>query len=188
MVSAARWASKRVLSLRDYGEIMIIKTSTILELKAMNCPSEICRHLKSLDIRSYAYSFWTFDGIIKNGESADNSEAYGERIYRQAAWLPGWHTEPCSSSGAEMMVIAKEWEKKHKRILHKDSVWIKVFDTTHEVDPKIAGINIERYLIDECIKFTGRAPLGNKDPKTRMTVMQTRNQQRLDVLFETDTQ
>lgn len=150
----------------------------------MTCPSEICRFMKQLDIQSYAYEFWTYEGIIKYGESADNSEAYGERIYRQAAWLDGWVMEPCSSSGAEMMMIARDFEKQYGRPLHKDSVHIVVYDTTDVPDSKQTGIAIERHLIDECIKWTGRAPIGNKDPKTRLTVTQTKNQKRIDELFE----
>lgn len=170
---------------RDYGENMKPVTKAILVLENYRCPSDICQTLKRLDIRSYAYSFWTWEGIIKAGESCDNSLSYGERIYRQAWWIPGWDTQPCSSSGAEMMLIAKEFEQVHERVLHKDSVFIQIYDTTEFDDPKQKGIEFERYLIDTCIQHTGRAPIGNKDPKTKLAVAQHHNQKGIDRLFDT---
>jgi hypothetical protein len=165
---------------------MDVTASAVIHLKNCDHPSDICRVLKHLDIRSYAYNFWTWEGIIKNGESCDNSATYGERIYRQAWWLPGWSERPCSSNGAEMMLIAEDFEKVHKRVLHKNSVFIMIYDTTSSTDPKNQGLAIERYFIDEHINHTGKAPLGNKDPKTKLTETQIRNQRAIDKFFVCD--
>ena len=138
------------------------KPTILIGLQHLKKPIQISYEMAYHKISSYGYAFVTKEGIIKYGESSDNSSTWGERIYRQAAHLPGWPETARSSSGADMRLIALDFEKKYGRELHKDTVWIEIYQAQH----KDHGLAIEQELLDECVKKTGSVPMGNRDRRS----------------------
>jgi hypothetical protein len=152
----------------------------IIRLRDMQEPIQVSHVMRRAKVDSYAYAFATDEGIIKYGESSDASSTPGERIYRQAAHLPGWVKRPRSSSGSDMQILADEFHTKYKRVLHKDTVDILVY----RADGKFDALDLERDLINEIMLRCGRAPMGNKDPKTQKKQTVLNNQVRLNELFD----
>jgi hypothetical protein len=152
------------------------KVDIIIDLSQLAEPIEVSHAMRRAKIYSYTYAFVTDEGIIKIGESADGSKTPGERIYRQAGHLPGWPTRPKSSSGADMITIAQDFQNKYNRILHKDTVKIMIY----QVGNKEEAVDLERSLINEIIQFCGRAPLGNRDSKTKTQQKALTNQAKLN--------
>lgn len=152
----------------------------IIRLRDMQEPIQVSHVMRRAKITSYAYAFATDEGIIKYGESSDASSTPGERIYRQAAHLPGWTKRPRSSSGSDMQILADEFHTKYNRVLHKDTVDILIY----RADGKFDALDLERDLINEIMLRCGRAPMGNKDPKTQKKQIALNNQVRLNELFD----
>ena len=152
----------------------------IIHLNNLAQPIEVSHAMRRAKIDAYAYAFVTDEGVIKYGESSDGSTTPGERIYRQAGHLPGWSKRPKSSSGAEMQLLAEDFHAKYNRVLHKDTVSILVYRAENKED----AVELERDLINEIMLLCGRAPMGNRDPKTKKKQRSLANQVRLNQLFD----
>jgi hypothetical protein len=157
-----------------------INPTITINLRDLRRPIQISHVMCKHEIASYGYAFVTNEGIIKYGESGDNSATWGERIYRQAAHLPGWPLAARSSSGADMRLIALDFEKKYGRELHKDTVWIEIYQAQH----KNHGLDIERDLLARCVQACGRVPLGNRDKQSAVLQKAAENSKQLERFFE----
>jgi hypothetical protein len=138
------------------------------DLSIMSDFTDILREMKRLQIVSYVYTFVCDRGVIKYGYSCDHSHSYGERIYRQAGHLSGWNRKLNGSSGSDMRVIADEYKEKYNETLNKNNIVIYVTDMSRLPDPDCYNVEfhckeLERTLINECIDYNGRPPIGNRD-------------------------
>jgi hypothetical protein len=141
--------------------------------------------MKSYGIEKYTYTFGCKEGILKHGLSGDTNSQIGERIYRQAGHLSGWNKRLSSPSGSDMRIISDEYEQKYSKPLDRKEMWIRVYDFTNTQNPDVEIELHETYLIEESIKANnGRAPIGNKDFKTKKRVSKAKNTITLNKFFE----
>ena len=82
----------------------------VINLFTLTEPSEIMAYCKRHRIKYYLYAFTCDDNtVMKYGMSMGDVKHLGERIYRQAAHIPGWGKIPTSSSGADMGKICSKF-------------------------------------------------------------------------------
>ena len=79
-----------------------------------------------------------------------------------------------------MQLLAEDFNDKYNRVLHKDTVSILVYRAENKAD----AVELERDLINEIMLLCGRAPMGNRDPKTKKKQRSLANQARLNQLFD----
>ena len=150
-----------------------------LDLSKMKNACEIKGIMKKLAIKDYCYAFMHNNIVMKFGQSGDNDwmrGSYGERIYRQARFIPGWPTlAAAGSAGCDMAALAEKFPN-----IDKNDVSIQVWDMTNvafsvATDHRHELTIVENELIAMHIKAFGHQPLGNiKDQsyitkKTRVT-------------------
>lgn len=153
--------------------------TTIIDLSHMLHAHEIKKIMKDLKITDYCYAFIYKSTVMKFGQSGDNDwrrGSYGERIYRQARFIPGWpETAAEGSAGCDMGELILKFPN-----INKNDVCIKVWDMTNFTfsvasDHRHELTVVENELIAEHIKTFGHQPIGNvKDEsyivrKTRVT-------------------
>jgi len=166
------------------------RTSIRIDLSKCQDPKDICAIMQHWGIKDYVYAFEWQGKIVKYGHSADLTGAPGERIYRQAGHLAGWRRGLHGSSGGDMRVIRMDFQNKYQHDLDRNEVTIWVLDMTQQDDDsdyynaKTECCELERYLIDECVKRCGAAPIGNRDRETQKVLTQAKNQELLDRFFE----
>jgi hypothetical protein len=100
-------------------------------------PCELLQYCRAQNIKYYAYSF---------GHKADDPNTFwkfgqsggkmlGERIYRQAAHLPGWSSfDPRSGHGDGILGLIREYATLYPSkaaSLHKDDMFISIWNVTH---------------------------------------------------------
>jgi hypothetical protein len=144
-----------------------------LKLKYLTRPIGIVDWMRELNIKFYAYSFYTVQGeVLKYGASGDcHTGEPGERMYRQAGHIPGWdQAQPwlVGSSGDDMLQILNDYTQTYKKSLFKDDVMIDVWPMNMVAlkNVKKACEEVERELITEHIAKYGMPPIGNKDHQT----------------------
>ena len=144
--------------------------------------SQICDIMKKYQIENYVYEF-NFNGeVIKYGMSSDQSRHYGERIYRQAGHLEGWPTGMLvGPSGSEMYFINKDYHELTGRNLNRNGM--KIIVTNLSKQNKLECEKLEKYLIETYITIHGKAPIGNKDTKTKFYVRKHNNTKHFNELF-----
>lgn len=147
--------------------------------------TDVSKIMKAYGIKKYTYTFGCKEGVLKHGLSGDTGSQMGDRIYRQAGHLEGWNGRLSSQSGSDMRIIADDYRAKYDRVLNRQDVWIQVHDFSDADDPDYMIEAHEEYLIEESIKANnGRAPMGNKDYKTRRRSVRAKNTVRIKQLFE----
>lgn len=154
----------------------------IIDLSNISHFSEICDIMKEHAIENYVYEF-NFNGtVIKYGMSTDLSRHYGDRIYRQAGHLEGWPLGPLiGPSGSEMYFINQDYYKLTGQNLNRNGMKIIVTDLSNQ--SKLECEKLEKYLIETHITIHGKAPIGNKDNKTKFYVRKHNNTKRFNELF-----
>lgn len=156
-----------------------------IDLATLTDFTEVSQHFKDLNIINYVYWFQENKrGIIKFGYSADNSAHYGERVYRQAGHLHGWSRRLQGCSGSDMRIICDDYQKTYNEILDRKNMTLFVIKMNRKSIQQCK--DLERELIDECVKHNDRAPLGNRDSETKLKVKRTRNQKLLSQFFDTE--
>ena len=105
--------------------------------------------------------------ILKYGYTA--LEPNGERVYRQIWRCPGWPTEPATTAAGEDF----DWTVSHFPNLHKDDVYIQIWDMSHiepinPYRPEYEPYLLEGQFIREYIERYGSAPIGNKMENNRI--------------------
>ena len=161
--------------------------SYTIDLSKLFKASKICNLMKSKKITHYVYIFACAKGVLKYGYSSDNSRNYGDRVYRQAGHLEGWHTKLNGSSGSDMRVISENYQKKYNEVLDRKNVQLCIIDlTNHDVPESLESHckNLERMLINDCIERNGAAPIGNVDNVTGSNVRKHKNEKQLKKFFE----
>lgn len=150
----------------------------------LETPYDICKIFANFKISKYVYCI-SYKGmmVIKYGMSCPKGGPLGERIYRQIGHAYSWgYNRIDGSSGADWLIIERDFEHKHGiKLGHKDlviTVWdvsnydFKTFNPFKEVEL------MESEKIDDHIKLFGYKPIGNindeANKKTRTYV--TKNQ------------
>lgn len=138
----------------------------IIRLQTLNHADEILQYCKRNQIRWYAYEFRFKQSVIKYGYSMSGLD--GERVYRQAWYIPGWATIPTSHSGADMQNIIKK-NPQHFKNIHKDDVELVIYDLTGycfysnwDNGIKQEVKNVEALLMENHIEQFGKLPPGNE--------------------------
>lgn len=124
---------------------------------------EIRKEMRDKKIRTYCYAFIYKSEILKYGEQHKwGPTKYGERIYRQAWYIPGWPTTPKSSSGSDILDVVNKYPA-----INKNDICIMIWDMTNY--PRASSKNpayevraLERQLIREYAEqHNGIRPVGN---------------------------
>ena len=145
-------------------DVSKIKDPVTIHLNACTDPDQICDFMKKRNIKKYVYAFISRMAVLKYGSSKDNewkNGHFGDRIYRQAAYIPGWGKElPLSESGDDILPVINEFPK-----LTKNDVWVKVWDMTdYPFLAKDTPIEVEQFeneKIQEYYNLFGCRPIGN---------------------------
>jgi hypothetical protein len=138
-----------------------------IDLSQLNDAYEIKGIMKKIGVTVYVYAFVYRGTVMKYGQSCyktvHRSDPNGERIYRQARYINGWHQMPATtnSSGSDIIPVLDHFPQ-----IHKDQVSIHVWDMT---DYPFAAQNcpehevtvVENQLIEAHISATGYKPFGN---------------------------
>lgn len=158
----------------------------VLPLRELKCASEIYKFCRERDLSHFGYGFrYVRDSYsttqIKFGYSAPDPAARsaiqrGERLVRQASWLPGWPTPVHSDHGSAL------WEGCKRLIATKDlpedvdyrdfeiAVWSTATRNTvagYNFTSKEAAMCIESILCDQYKDAFGKLPhLNIADPTT----------------------
>jgi hypothetical protein len=137
----------------------------VIDCSQMLHASEIKGIMKKLAVTDYCYAF-IFNGVVmKFGQSGDNDwirGSYGERIYRQARFIPGWPTAAAAgSAGCDMATLAKKFLG-----INKNNVCIKVWDISGhdfsvQTDHRHELTVLEHTLLAEHIEKFSYQPVGN---------------------------
>ena len=154
-----------------------------IDLAALNDFTEISQQFKHFNIINYVYYFVeNRQGIIKFGYSADNSNHYGDRVYRQAGHLHGWRRRLEGSSGSDMRIICDQYQEEYNEVLDRKNMKLYVIKMNRMSCQDCQ--DLERVLIDDYIHLNNRAPLGNRDLTTRLVERRNRNQKIFNKFFD----
>ena len=160
----------------------------ILDCSQMLHAAEVKHIMKKIGVRDYCYAFIYKSTVMKFGQSGDNDwqrGSYGERIYRQARFIPGWPTTPApGSAGSDMGLLVKKFPG-----INKNQVCIKVWDMTGhsfsvQTDHRHELTVVENQLIAEHIKDFGYQPVGNIKDESYITKKSRVTDQVFDSLFD----
>jgi len=142
----------------------------IIDCGKLSEPYDLCKIFKHYKIDKYVYEF-VFDNAIKvkTGMSAAKSRSriLGERVYRQLAHAYSWgsHLRIDGSSGADWLVIERDFEHEYGIKLDHRKLTLVIWDVTNynfkSCQPFKEVEDMESERIDEHIKLTGRKPIGN---------------------------
>jgi len=143
----------------------IIPTYT-LDVSTLSKPYDICKRMRKAKIDKYVYRIMWKGIVIKYGMSADNSRAYGERLYRQIGHSKSWGDQRLvCSSGAEWRIIEEDFFKTYGFDLDKEYLHVKIWDTTNYpfewIDPWDEVYCMEQELISKYKEIVGSKPIGN---------------------------
>ena len=137
------------------------------------------------------YCFTYNDIIVKYGYSV-SGKMFGERVYRQSGHLEGWTSQLIGSSGSDMRINSDRFVKEYGYPLNRNGMVLYVIDMdcryiAHH-DPfwqtRLYCEELERELIDACIDFHGKAPIGNRDGQTKLSANGFKSRAAFDKLFE----
>lgn len=166
-----------------------VKDAFEIKLSTLSSYTDVSTIMKQRNIKHYVYCF-VFDGIIVKYGASTGGKMHGERIYRQAGHLSGWGQQLTGSSGSDMRVIADKFIKQHGINLARDNMSIFVIDM-HDTMPEdrythpmVLCEELERDLIDACIEFHGKAPIGNSDYVSKWHTRVHRGNKQFNRLFE----
>lgn len=138
-----------------------------IDLDKLNVPVEISSILKGFNTMKYVYTFEYRDRIIKHGISVDTKSIPGERIYRQAGHLEGWHKQLApGSAGDDMRDINIKYfvdtgtalNRRGMKIIVRDLTSV---DSSSSVDKNLHVKKLERQLIKEYTAIHNTLPIGN---------------------------
>lgn len=149
---------------------MIIDWSLIpkyhINVATLTSPYEICRIMRKSNIDKYVYEIMWKGIVIKYGMSADNSRAYGERLYRQIGHSKSWGDQRLvCASGSDWRIIEEDFENQYKFPLDKDNLKITIWDATNylftTINPWDEVYFMEQELIRKYKEVVGVKPIGN---------------------------
>lgn len=154
-----------------------IDNAICIDLSTLSSYNEISKIFKLYNIREYVYCFVYKDIIVKYGSSA-SGKMLGERVYRQAGNLEGWGSMLEGTSGREMRTNSDLFVKEYGYPLNRIGMKVYVIDMNpnfiqdrNKFKPFwMYCLELERELIDNCIAYHLKAPIGNRDALTKWTV------------------
>ena len=138
-----------------------------IDLEQLNTAVDISKIVKEFGTVKYVYTFEYRGEIIKYGISVDEKSIPGERIYRQAGHLEGWHKQLApGSAGDDMRDIDVKYFVKTGTGLNRLGMKIVVRDLTKVdsssvVDKNLHVKQLERQLIKEYTDIHNVLPIGN---------------------------
>jgi hypothetical protein len=138
-----------------------------MDLGKLSDPAQICRVMNAHNIDKYLYKVMYKGIVIKFGMSADNSRAFGERLYRQIGHSAGWPTglRLTGSSGADWRIIEEDFKNLYGFDLDRQHMTVKVWDVTNynfrSVNSRTEILSMEAELIDNYVNAVGEKPIGN---------------------------
>lgn len=150
---------------------MYINTNNLpqfdLDLSSMNDACEIKGIMKKVGVLDYVYAFIHRGDVMKYGQSSYKNpfrkDPHGERIYRQARYIPGWNSMPTTtnSSGSDIIPVLD-----HFNGIHKNNVRIHIWDMTGynfavKNNPEHELTVVENQLIENHRSVLGYSPAGN---------------------------
>ena len=132
----------------------------------INDPYDICRMMRKAKIDKYVYEIMWKGIVIKYGMSADNSRAYGERLYRQIGHSKSWGEKRLvCSSGSDWRIIEEDFANTYGMDLDKDHLSVKIWDATNylfeTINPWDEVYFMEQELIRKYKEVVGSKPIGN---------------------------
>jgi hypothetical protein len=146
-----------------------------LRLGSLNHPKSIMAFCRQHNIQKSVYTFLWKGRVMKYGKTYSNGQP-GERMYRQAWYIPGWTqvvnntiqplAPPRSSSGCEMTDICKDIHNETSLVVNKNDVLLIIEDmTTYPISLAAKpGVDVDIYeaeKIEEYINAHGIRPIGN---------------------------
>jgi hypothetical protein len=179
---------------KNHGELPMttIDINTLpriqLDLSKMKNACEIKNIMKKLAIKDYCYAFMHNNIVMKFGQSSDKDwmrGSYGERIYRQSRFIPGWPTlAAAGSAGYDMEALAEKFPN-----INKNDVSIQVWDMTSvtfsvATDHRYELTIVENELIAMHIKAFGHQPLGNVKDQSYINKQSRVTDQMFNSLFD----
>jgi hypothetical protein len=122
--------------------------------------------MRKATIDKYVYEIMWKGLVIKYGMSADNSRAYGERLYRQIGHSKNWGAQRLvCSSGSDWRIIEEDFEKEYGLPLDKDSLQVTIWDASNypfeTINPWDEVYFMEQELIRKYKEVVGVKPIGN---------------------------
>lgn len=143
----------------------VIPTYSI-DVSKLNDPYDICKMMRKAKIDKYVYEIMWKGIVIKYGMSADNSRAYGERLYRQIGHSKSWGAKRLvCSSGSDWRIIEEDFFNMYGFDLDKDQLRIKLWDATsypfETINPWDEVYFMEQELIRKYKEVVGTKPIGN---------------------------
>lgn len=168
-----------------------INNAVQIDLAALPIYTGVSKIFKQLDIREYVYCFVFNDIIVKYGYSV-SGKMFGERAYRQSGHLDGWYSRLNGSSGSDMRVISDQFVKEYGYPLNRNGMVLYVIDMNREYiahkDPftptRVYCEELERELINDCIDYHGKAPIGNRDNQTKFGIRVIKGNKAFNNIFE----
>ena len=133
----------------------------IINLKDLKVAYEIVQQFHKMNpkIGKYIYQFRMGNNVLKYGISSNNDKE-GDRAYRQAAHLPGWHKGLATSYyGEDMGKIVSDYNIKYNTFLHKDDVILTIWDMKDVTFDELR--REESKTILEHVEVYNEPPIGN---------------------------
>ena len=139
------------------------KADHFIRLNAFSSPAAVLKYFKNfVGLCGYAYEFHWRNQTIKIGKSADLSGRSGDRAYRQAGHINGWHKPLIGGSGSDILVHIANFENKHKVKVDVKDVSISIWTGFHLAGSQgIAAAAMEGDLLEQYKDIHGTYPIGN---------------------------
>lgn len=136
-----------------------------LNINELADPYDICRFMSKRKIDKYLYRIKYKGIVLKFGMSSDNSKNYGERLYRQIGHDQTWPKPLNGPSGADWLIIERDFSKKYGIQVTKDHLEVEVWDLTNyefkSLTPRDEILRLESELISMYVSIVGEKPIGN---------------------------
>ena len=138
-------------------------------LKDLEDYTKILHIFKREGIDRYVYAIHYKDDIGKYGIKHKKGHPYGERVYTQIGYIPGWKKPLLTRSKKTGIAIKAMIEELNPTSFHKDDVILEIFDFTNypfqwpDSDKLVYAEmqNAEEQLKLEYYQTRGRYPVGN---------------------------
>lgn len=190
----------------DYQNVCLYYPQHIIPISKLNQPSDLYSICNNLNLEVFAYGIYWKQILIKIGISHPaqsariHTDTFGERLVRQVSKSPGWGKPFINSSNGktsgiyvvnygyisespnslEFKDLIEEYNKRHNVTIHKDEMYIHIWNLTtldsenYHFDNTDRGrehkaMYFEGVLIDQFkTDNLGNVPLGNtkQDPST----------------------
>jgi hypothetical protein len=149
-----------------------------IDIKSLIKPYDLVTMLKKAKIKNYCYAFWvclpSLNMIILMNLGMSVGGRIGDRIYRKVGNLPGWGNKTLNGTfGSDMLIVVEAFEEKFKEhgvSVHKDLVYVDIWDTTNLTVNSFncSTVEAEKKLFQDCYDQFGCLPAGNfQDPRKR---------------------